>query len=66
MNQTPVWELPKSERKRIKRWRETLQARIQDQSDSIQSLKNSIDIHEFTKGCLKTQLTLLEERFRFD
>jgi hypothetical protein len=66
MNQTPIWQLPKSERERVERWRKTIRFQIQDQTDKIQSLKNTISMHEFYQKSFETQLTLLEEQFKFD
>ena len=66
MNATPLWQLSKSERRRILKWQETLQTQIQDRKHTIAKLRNTIDFHEFQQRAFEKQLTLLEEQFKFD
>lgn len=66
MNATPLWQLSKSERQRIIQWRETLKTQIEDQKNTIAMLRNNIVMHEQHQKSFEQQLTLLEERYKFD
>lgn len=66
MNATPLWQLSKSERRRILQWRETLKTQIEDRKNTIVMLRKTVEFHEFHQQAFEKQLILLEEQFKFD
>lgn len=66
MNKVPIWQLPKAERRRIKKWRKDLDKRIYDAIDEVARCQNKLNNAIFQRESFKKQLTLLEEQFNFD